>query len=173
MKKAHERKSPQVRPKHRHSPRDGVAAYTCSPRCPDLLVTVACGSSSASLTPAQGRQDHTPSPSAPAALVARAVASIASRLAFRDDAQRPSASRRDQPKRTIIFRKAEEKYFTRRDLTRFLKISRRANQFRPKPLSWFDALLTMRVFEANEPSSPLLPDRPSRSKTRSAARSAR
>src|SRR5262245_18526790 len=38
----------------------------------DLLVTVVCGSSSANLAPAQGCQDHTTSPSAPAALVARA-----------------------------------------------------------------------------------------------------
>jgi len=46
----------------------------------DFLVTVVCKSSFANLTPAQGRQDHTTSPSASAALVARAAASIASRF---------------------------------------------------------------------------------------------
>src|SRR5215475_8744699 len=39
----------------------------------DLLVTVACRSSSADLAPAKGRQDHTTWQSAPAALVARAA----------------------------------------------------------------------------------------------------
>jgi hypothetical protein len=45
---------------------------------------------SANLTPAPGRQDHTTSPSALASPVKRAFASIASRSAFRDVAQRPS-----------------------------------------------------------------------------------
>jgi hypothetical protein len=39
--KKHASKSPQARRNIRHSLRDGAAAYTCSPRCPGLLATVA------------------------------------------------------------------------------------------------------------------------------------
>ena len=56
---------------NRHSLRNGFTAYTCPPRCPGFLATVAGGSSSANLIPASGDQDLTISPSAPAALVSR------------------------------------------------------------------------------------------------------
>jgi hypothetical protein len=39
--KKHASKSPQARRNIRHSLHDGAAAYTCSPRCPGLLATVA------------------------------------------------------------------------------------------------------------------------------------
>ena len=68
----------------------------------DVLVTVigAMQSIVANLTPAKGRQDHTTSPSAQAALVSRAVTSIASRLTCRDDRDTPLVARpgwRDKP----------------------------------------------------------------------------
>jgi hypothetical protein len=79
-KRKHTSSSPQVQPLHRRSLRDGVNAYIRAlPGVRDLIVTVACKSSFANLAPAQGRQDHTISSSAIAALVARALASIASR----------------------------------------------------------------------------------------------
>jgi hypothetical protein len=59
---------------HRRSLRDGVNAYLRAlPGVRDLIVTVTNGSSPARLAPAQGRQDHTISPSVSAALVARAA----------------------------------------------------------------------------------------------------
>jgi hypothetical protein len=39
--KKHASKSPQARRNIRHSLHDGLAVYTCSPRCPGLLATVA------------------------------------------------------------------------------------------------------------------------------------
>jgi hypothetical protein len=76
----------------RHSPRNGFTAYSvlsratglsCHPRRRKLLL--------ADLTPASGRQDHTPSPSAGSNRPSSAPpASTASRPAFRDVAQRPS-----------------------------------------------------------------------------------
>jgi hypothetical protein len=80
QQRKHTSRSPQVQPLHRRSLRDGVNAYVRAlPGVRDLIVTVTNGSSPARLAPAQGRQDHTISPSAIAALVARALASIASR----------------------------------------------------------------------------------------------
>jgi hypothetical protein len=48
----------------RPSLRNGLRLMFVLPGVRDLIVTVACKSSFADLTPAQGRQDHTPSPSA-------------------------------------------------------------------------------------------------------------
>jgi hypothetical protein len=54
-----------MKPNNRHSLRDGLTAYgALSSVSMTLLVTVACGLSLAGLTPAQGCQDHTPSPHA-------------------------------------------------------------------------------------------------------------
>jgi hypothetical protein len=80
--KSEKHTSLQVKPKHRHSLRDGFNAYLRAlPGVHDLVVTVACRSSPADLAPAQGRQDHTPSPSATCAPRRSALAaSIASRL---------------------------------------------------------------------------------------------
>jgi hypothetical protein len=65
QQRKHTSSSPQVQPLHRRSLRDGVNAYLRAlPGVRDLIVTVACRSSSANLAPAQGRQDHTISPSA-------------------------------------------------------------------------------------------------------------
>jgi hypothetical protein len=64
MQKAHEFVTTGT-PKHHDIPCATVlTAYTCSPWCAGLLANVARGSSSASLTPASGCQDHTILPSA-------------------------------------------------------------------------------------------------------------
>ena len=54
-----------------------------------FFATVASGVSSANLTPASGRQDHTTSPSASAPFVSRAATSTASRSYVRDDRETP------------------------------------------------------------------------------------
>src|ERR1700745_974992 len=67
MKKAHEPKSPQVRPNHRHSLRDGVNGFLRAlPGDRAFLPpsSARCESTVANLTPASGRQNHTTSPSA-------------------------------------------------------------------------------------------------------------
>src|ERR1700756_2728410 len=56
----------------RHSLRNGFAAYTCSPRCTGLFSQRYLEIITQGLIPASGVQDHTISPSAPAALVSRA-----------------------------------------------------------------------------------------------------
>jgi hypothetical protein len=48
----------------RHSLRDGVTAYTCSPRRPGFVASVTSRITPRSLTPASGGQDHTTLPSA-------------------------------------------------------------------------------------------------------------
>ena len=82
-----------------------------SPVSMTLLVTVTRKSSLADLTPAQGCQDHTPSPSAPAALVERAVTSIASPPHVRDDAYVPLIEA-GWAQETMNLRNSEEKYFS-------------------------------------------------------------
>jgi hypothetical protein len=58
----------------RHSLRNGFTGYlVLSPVYRAFLATVASRSSSADLIPASGDQDHTISPSAPAALVSRCL----------------------------------------------------------------------------------------------------
>jgi hypothetical protein len=69
--KKHRRQQPGVHRISRHSLHNGVTAYTRSPRGPGSLAPVACGSYSASLAPASGRQDHAISPSAIASFVAQ------------------------------------------------------------------------------------------------------
>jgi hypothetical protein len=67
MKKAHEPKSPQVQPNHRHSLRDGVNGFLRAlPGDRAFLPpsSARCESTVANLTPASGRQNHTTSPSA-------------------------------------------------------------------------------------------------------------
>ena len=60
---------------NRHSLRDGLTAYTRSPRGPGFLAPVTCVMQSiiASLASASGGQDHTTSPSASATFVRRAI----------------------------------------------------------------------------------------------------
>ncbi len=55
----------------RHSLRGGFTAYTCSPRCTGLFSHRRLEVITQDLIPASGDQDHTISPSAPAALVSR------------------------------------------------------------------------------------------------------
>jgi hypothetical protein len=67
MKKAHEHSRHRYAETIRHSPRDGFNGFLRAlPGVRDVLVTVigAMQSIVANLTPAKGRQDHTPSPSA-------------------------------------------------------------------------------------------------------------
>jgi len=88
----------------------------------DLLVTVARETHPANLTPAQGCQDHTPSPSA-GHITRRSMwpASIASRLTF-VTTRTPLSSRRDNLTIIITFRKTEAKYLFRRGWTGLCKI---------------------------------------------------
>jgi hypothetical protein len=64
---------------NRHSLRDGVTAYTRSPRCPGLIATVALRNVPQGLIPASGDRDHAISPSASAPSSESTHASIASR----------------------------------------------------------------------------------------------
>jgi hypothetical protein len=95
--------SPRVR---RNTPAFPAQRFTtygrALPGVRDLIVTVACGSSPANLAPAQGRQDHTISPSArcrsSAQKAARSTLGVhcIPRPTFRDDwPKRPSMSSRD------------------------------------------------------------------------------
>ena len=71
-------------PKRRHSLRNGLTAYTCSPWCTGLFSHHRLADHRLrNLIPASGDQDHTILPYEPVALVLRANTSIASR------AQRP------------------------------------------------------------------------------------
>jgi len=85
----------------------------------DLLVTVACRSSSPDLAPAQGRQDHTSSPSAGCCSSARGsrpqhpIVHCIPRPTFRDDwPKRPSLSARNAIREIINFGKPQYKYCT-------------------------------------------------------------
>jgi hypothetical protein len=129
--KKHTSKSLQVKPNKRHSLRDGVNAYfRALPGVRDVLVTVACEiparrtrqgrrRQSASLAPAQGRQNHTISPSATVSHVRRydpRPSHPAS--ACRDDRDTPLLPRRDGVTIIINFRKPEAKYFLQGGWTR-------------------------------------------------------
>ncbi|SRR5579871_654937 len=99
----------------------------------DLLVTVARRSLPASLTPAQGRQDHTASPSARAPIIRAKICTRCFRVhrvprsTFGDDwPNAPLQSRRDTPNIPLICTSVKAKYFSANDLT-FLKISRLRN----------------------------------------------
>src|SRR5579864_8410486 len=89
------RQSPQVWPGRPALPARWLYGFLRAlPGVRDLLVTVAGRSSPASLAPAQGCQDHTPSPYASVSLVQRPGASIASRIPrFVTIAKRPSCER--------------------------------------------------------------------------------
>jgi hypothetical protein len=71
---------------------------------------------SAHLTPASGCRDHTTSPPA---FVSRAVASIASRLTFRDDSAYALLPRRDAETILLISGINKAKYFLRKGWTGF------------------------------------------------------
>jgi hypothetical protein len=107
----------------RSSLRDGVnSVVRALPGVRDLVVTVACASSYADLAPAQGCQDHTPSPSASMPLVARHEPRPSHpALSVRDDAYAPLL----EPGCVtiiIILRKTEAKYFLRRGWTGILEV---------------------------------------------------
>jgi hypothetical protein len=99
-------------PRHRHSLRDGVNAYLRAlPGVRDLIVTVANGSSPARLAPAQGRQDHTISPSA-SRIARHTIRPRPSHPApnTRDDREAPLAGT-GYRERIILLRKTEAQSF--------------------------------------------------------------
>jgi hypothetical protein len=120
----------------RPSLRNGVTAYTRSPRCTGLSShRRRAGFRRHDLIPASGDQDHTTLPSAASIIRQTDVAaSIASRFHVRDDAYAPlaEAGRRD---RSIYFRKTEGEYFSRMGLTRIRKIRSSGKSLGPKPSS--------------------------------------
>jgi hypothetical protein len=85
-----------------------------------------------SLTPATGRQDHTTSPSAIASLVGAriahgAIAAIATRPAFRDDAHTPlwwAGMKRNKP---VICPNPKANYFFRQVWTAQISLNRQEN----------------------------------------------
>jgi hypothetical protein len=107
----------------RHSPRNGLRLTPCSPRGPGSLAPVISGISSANLTPASGRQDHTSSPSASSASVSRAISvHRIPRSTSVTIAKRPSVGRDDANtttdlgfgKREIFLRKGLDREFAKR-----------------------------------------------------------
>jgi hypothetical protein len=74
----------------RPSLRNGFTAYSALSSATGFVATVIGGILPANLTPASGRQNHTPSPSAREPFVKGTVASTASRPYVRDDRERPS-----------------------------------------------------------------------------------
>src|SRR5579864_3083659 len=108
----------------RHSLRDGFNGFLRAlPGVHDLLVTVASRDHHlAGLAPAQGCQDHTPSPSASVSLVraknlrADTNAAIASRLTSGDDwPKRPSSSEAGRRGQEHIFLKNAIEIFHERE----------------------------------------------------------
>ena len=87
----------------RHSLRDGVTAYTRSPRCTGLVSHRRSEHRLKSLIPASGDQDHTISPSARLARRREATASIASRPTSRDDCRTPLLAGRDGGRVQVIW----------------------------------------------------------------------
>jgi hypothetical protein len=79
---------------------------------------------SAHLAPALERQNHTISPSATASFVSRRIASIASRLAYRDDREAPLSSKRDEQMKHLIWGNREANYFCRGDWTAKISLKR-------------------------------------------------
>jgi hypothetical protein len=103
----------------RHSPRNGLRPIARSPRCSGLFGHRRLSNTSTGLIPASGDQDHTPWPSASAALRPRAAAaSITSRATCRDDRDTPSDEVRDGGNLTSDCVSEKENYFHCRPLTR-------------------------------------------------------
>jgi hypothetical protein len=115
----------------RHSPRDGFnSLFRALPGDRAFLPPSPTEMSSANLTPASGRQDHTTSPSAREALSSGAhLASTASRPAFVTIASRPSVGRDGGGYAGDLGQKGT-KIFLRRELDMQITFLR----FRPGPL---------------------------------------
>jgi hypothetical protein len=115
--------SPQVQPERPGLPCAMVyGLWRALPGVRDLIVTVACRSSPASLAPAQGCQDHTSLPSAaPITRQSMWQASIATRLAF-VTTRPPLCSSRDCVTIIINYGKTKAKYFLQRGWTGIRKV---------------------------------------------------
>ena len=95
-----------------------LTVTSCSPRRSGLFVTVASGVTSADLTPASRRQDHTTSPSAVSAI--RLWCHRVHRIpcpTFVTIAKRPSVLGRDGEDEGVIWVKSEPEYFCKGDWT--------------------------------------------------------
>ena len=92
-----------------------------SPWGPGFLAPLRARSSSQRAWPQRREaRTHTPSPSARAAFVLRALASTASRFACRDDRDTPLMPRRDGWTISVILYSVKQKYFSQLSLTGFL-----------------------------------------------------
>ena len=101
----------------RHSPRNGFNGFLRAlPGDRAFLSPSSAETSSANLTPASRRQDHTTSPSALAPFVSAAFASTASRPAFVTIASRPSVGR-DGAVVKVIWVNREQIYFCEKGWT--------------------------------------------------------
>jgi hypothetical protein len=119
---------------NRHSLRDGLRLMSRSPRGPGSFAPVAPADRvRKNLTPASGRQDHTPSPSASAPLVLRRSSVHRIPPHVRDDREAPLLPRRDGADNTqfTIFRNAN--FCTRRtDNANQLESAHEIKFFAPK-----------------------------------------
>jgi hypothetical protein len=103
----------------RPSLRNGFTAYSVLSPVTGFVATVAMRIAPHDLTPASGRQNHTPSPSASAALVSRSfrVHRISARV--RDDREPPLLSGETRGEEPLICPTRQEKYFFREGWTGF------------------------------------------------------
>jgi hypothetical protein len=117
IEKAHERSHHGHTGNTRHSLRNGLRLISCSPRRSGLFVTVASGMSSADLTPASRRQDHTTSPSASAPFVKGAIRVHRIPPRVCDDRETPLSRDGTADDIDLIWVSGEGKYFFKRDWT--------------------------------------------------------
>jgi hypothetical protein len=116
-------------PKHRHSLRNGLRLIRALLGVPGLLASVTCPACRAregrhrqptDLIPASGDRDHATSlVRGPHRSSCDTAASIAPRLAFRDDRDTPLLREAGCAQQIMLFRKTEERYFTQKGLTHF------------------------------------------------------
>jgi hypothetical protein len=100
---------------NRHSPRDGLRLIRALPGVPGFLATIAGGSSSASLIPASGNQDHAISPSAWAASSTAPIRPSHPAPNVRDDREAPLWIERRMARKIGLIRiSVKAKYFLRR-----------------------------------------------------------
>ena len=116
----------------RHSPRNGFPIYSVlSPGTTALLTPSSARRVGvlANLTPASGRQNHTASPSASGALVARTARGHRIPPHVRDDRDTPLLARRDTRSKAQYSDKRKQNIFRWRAGQEFAKVARRANHF--------------------------------------------
>jgi hypothetical protein len=116
------RQLPQVQPKTSGIPCAVVLTLmACSPWEPGFLAPIAREIIICTLDTSVGVSGPHDFTSATAAFVERALASTASRLAYRDDRDAPLISKRDGRRITVIPHSGKQKYFCRGRLTAFLR----------------------------------------------------